>query len=96
MGDKLKELLLNGSHYGWQFHCPGCGTEHHVRGWAWNRSRDTPTFSPSVKVTYNGSDAGVDGAPPAVCHSFVTDGKIRFLEDSTHDLAGQTVDLPDW
>lgn len=31
-----------------------------------------------------------------VCHSFVTDGRIRFLGDCTHDLAGQTVDLPEW
>jgi hypothetical protein len=30
------------------------------------------------------------------CHSFVTDGRIQFLGDSTHSLAGQTVDLPDW
>lgn len=31
-----------------------------------------------------------------VCHSFVTDGRIQFLSDCTHELAGQTVDLPDW
>lgn len=30
-----------------------------------------------------------------VCHSFVEDGKIRFLGDCTHPLAGQTVDLPE-
>lgn len=30
-----------------------------------------------------------------VCHSFVTDGKIQFLSDCTHELAGQTVPLPD-
>lgn len=30
-----------------------------------------------------------------ICHSFVRDGKIEFLSDSTHDLAGQTVDLPE-
>lgn len=29
------------------------------------------------------------------CHSFVTDGRIQFLSDCTHALAGQTVDLPD-
>ena len=29
-----------------------------------------------------------------ICHSWVTDGRIEFLSDSTHDLAGQTVDLP--
>lgn len=29
-----------------------------------------------------------------ICHSFVTDGRIQFLDDCTHALAGQTVDLP--
>jgi hypothetical protein len=28
-----------------------------------------------------------------VCHSFVTDGKIQYLSDCTHALAGQTIDL---
>jgi hypothetical protein len=31
-----------------------------------------------------------------VCHSFVTDGRIRYLGDCTHDLKGQTIDLPEW
>lgn len=31
-----------------------------------------------------------------VCHSFVTDGRIQYLGDCTHALAGQTIDLPDW
>jgi hypothetical protein len=30
------------------------------------------------------------------CHSFVTSGRIQFLADCTHALAGQTVDLPEW
>lgn len=38
-----------------------------------------------------------DGKPfetrPMRCHSFITDGMIRFLEDSTHELAGRTVEL---
>lgn len=48
------------------------------------------------------SDAGYpkhEGAfdsVPNICHSFVTDGRIRFLSDCTHALAGQTVDLPEW
>lgn len=41
-----------------------------------------------------------NGAPfesaPVVCHSFVTDGRIQFLSDCTHELAGQTVDLPEF
>lgn len=31
-----------------------------------------------------------------ICHSFVRDGQIQFLADSTHALAGQTVALPEW
>lgn len=30
-----------------------------------------------------------------VCHSFVTNGSIRFEADSTHALSGQTVLLPE-
>lgn len=30
-----------------------------------------------------------------ICHSYVTDGRIQFLSDCTHELAGQTVELPD-
>lgn len=30
-----------------------------------------------------------------ICHSFVRDGRIEFLGDCTHALAGQTVDLPE-
>lgn len=85
------------------FWCPGCDGAHMVRvegegrpRWRFNGNQEQPTFSPSILVTYNGADAGVDDAPSAVCHSFVTDGKIRFLPDSTHALAGKTVDLPDF
>lgn len=84
------------------FKCPGCKREHHVQhgapdgpNWDWNGSTDAPTLTPSVLVTYEGADAGQNGAPPAVCHSFVAVGRIQFLGDCTHDKAGQTVDLPD-
>ena len=30
------------------------------------------------------------------CHSFITDGKIQFLGDCTHALAGETVELPNF
>lgn len=30
---------------------------------------------------------------PTVCHSFVKDGKIQYLNDCTHDLAGKTIEL---
>jgi len=84
-----------------QFRCPGCQRPHKVQieghgAWGWNGDITRPTFTPSVLVTYDGADAGTDGAPPKTCHSYVTDGLIRFLGDSTHALAGQVVDLPEW
>src|SRR5574343_915736 len=65
-------------------------------GWTWNGSARWPTLMPSVLVSYNGADAGCDGAPPAVCHSFVVNGQMQMLADCTHALAGQTVHIPPW
>lgn len=76
------------------FHCPGCKRSHLFEvdcashGWTWNGSMDRPTFTPSLLCNANTSDLR--------CHSFVTDGKIQFLSDCHHELAGQTVDIPDW
>ena len=80
----------------WAFQCPGCRYEHAFRvsgdisrpQWKWNGSQEKPTFTPSLMVF--GSD------PSKRCHSFVTNGKIQFLADCFHSLAGQTVELPDW
>jgi len=86
-----------------RFHCPGCKCDHAVQhnsdpgpNWTWNGSYTNPSFTPSILVTYDGTDAGTNGAPPARCHSFVTDGRIEFLSDCTHGLAGQTVALSEW
>ena len=57
--------------------------------WEWNGSFDAPTFTPSILVT------GERGKVPFACHSFVEGGNIRFLNDCTHSLAGQTVPLPE-
>lgn len=78
--------------------------------WEFNRDGDHPTFRPSILYTSGHYAPGFEGdcwctyaertGEEAVfgcvrCHSFVTDGRIQFLTDSTHDLAGQTVNLPD-
>lgn len=78
------------------FHCPGCGYGHPFEvdakidggGWIWNGSLVIPTFQPSLLVNKD--------YPDKRCHSYVTDGRIQFLSDCFHSLAGQTVDLPDW
>ena len=83
------------------FKCPGCNQAHSIKyggdGWGWNGSADKPTFTPSVKMTFpanpNASEEFKEWRTERICHSFVTDGRIQFLGDCTHSLAGQTVDL---
>lgn len=81
-----------------EFKCPGCGWTHMLNTgpgrprWTFNGDLDRPTLSPSInhRQEFTAADR-----PARVCHSFVEDGRIRFLPDSTHQLAGQTVDLPE-
>jgi len=58
-----------------------------IGAWAWNGDVDKPTLMPSI-LTY-----ASEGQPR--CHSFVKAGRIRFLADCSHELAGQEVDLLD-
>ena len=99
MNPSLIKMAKDGTDDMVLFECPGCGFPHSVYVntsvhpcWTWNGSLDSPTFSPSIKVTYPWGDPPVD----KVCHSFVTDGKIQFLGNCTHSLAGQTVPIPVW
>ena len=48
-----------------------------------NSSLISPSFTPSILKRGE-----------TVCHSYVKNGQIKFFADSTHDLTGQTVDLP--
>lgn len=70
------------------FQCPGCNQEHAFNdGWQFNNDFKNPTISPSIKVTmkYAGKTK--------ICHSFIKNGMIQFLNDCTHKLAGKTVEL---
>lgn len=88
----MKIKIVNETHL--RFDCPGCNDIHMVRtgenGWTWNGSVDTPTLAPSVLV-----QGPLNGNPDGRCHSFVRGGRIEFLGDCTHALAGTTVDLPE-
>ena len=75
------------------FWCPGCDNVHRCKGWQFNGDFEKPTLSPSVMVTYTPGDPD---EPVQRCHSFVRDGVIQFLGDSTHTLAGKTIPLPPW
>jgi hypothetical protein len=79
------------------FYCKGCECYHWVRidknenpHWEFNGNYDKPTFNPSILVTI-----GHYPQPNGICHSFITDGKIQYLSDCTHQYAGQTIELED-
>jgi len=102
MADKLHsygKLVENGIEKYEQlwFLCPGCKCHHGFtvglgiyadKYWTWNGSLNRPTFHPSLLCNKD--------FPDSRCHSFVRDGTIQFLEDSWHELKGQTVEIPDW
>lgn len=83
------------------FLCPGCRRHHRLplRGvpvehptWEWNGSLDKPTLRPSIGSNMPSNPHYVPQV--SACHTWVTDGRIQFLGDCTHALAGQTVPLP--
>lgn len=86
------------------FYCPGCEEHHQIdtAKWEFNGDYEKPTFSPSY-LTWNDPNPKADPKydPDGKyrngfrCHSFIKDGKIEYLSDCTHKLAGQTVELRD-
>lgn len=84
--------------------CPACDFEHSFRvdleghgkwdnggqgAWTFNGDYTHPTFNPSMGANIRNQD----GYHPR-CHSYLRNGKWEYLGDSSHDLAGQTVDVP--
>jgi hypothetical protein len=59
--------------------------------WGFDGNMEHPTFTPSMRVSWSYGDPPV----PYVCHYNITNGQIIFHSDSTHQLKGQTVSLPD-
>lgn len=77
-----------------QYFCPGCGFIHGVSPTMhkWNGNVDSPTFTPSLLLTYPDQEKG-----RYTCHSFMTNGKMDFLDDCTHSLRGQKgVEVPEF
>ena len=81
--------------YGYAVYCPGCKSHHcyytekiNSSGakWTFNGDEENPTFLPSML-----SKAGL-----FICHSFITNGKIQYLNDCTHELKGLTIKIEDF
>jgi hypothetical protein len=81
-------------------------TKPHERGWDFDGNESAPTFSPSILMDEVRIPADADPTTVVApykpgdvfsprCHSFVRSGRIEFLGDCSHALAGQTVPLPE-
>jgi hypothetical protein len=85
------------------FMCPGCRDPHALDArWSWNGITTVPTFGPaspgqafSLLVRWSEGGQGEERIKKC-CHSYVEDGRIRFLDDCTHPLAGKAVAIPEW
>jgi hypothetical protein len=80
--------------------CPACEEAHQYGPrWTFNGNVDTPSFSPSMKITWGRyADPNHKAESPdenRICHYFLTDGELRFCGDCTHSMGGRTVPLPD-
>lgn len=74
------------------YKCVGCGLYHVINTdnntlpvWGFNQNLENPTLSPSVLIKRD----------DLTCHHFINDGYIEFLNDCTHSLAGQKVEMPE-
>jgi hypothetical protein len=86
-----------------EYHAVSINSQGHPV-WGFNGSEESPTITPSIlvrgtkRLTNEEAERILHGEKieptPLVCHSFVRDGRIEFLSDCTHALAGQTVELP--
>lgn len=88
MSKVISELDVQGGKW-YTFYCPGCKCSHHFTdSWQFNQDYDKPTVSPSILV-----NQGRANPTAHICHIFIRGGKIEFLNDCTHHLAGQTVEM---
>lgn len=88
-GDETETII------GYFAYCPGCKMSHPIRvpQWTFNGDLERPTFSPSLLCH---RQQWADGTKFPQCHSFIQDGRWQFLSDCEHELAGQTVEIPEW
>lgn len=96
---KIQAFEDDGVTVGYMFECRGCKLGHavHIKphkndlgaSWTFDGNLDAPTFSPSILSKVEAPHKMM------ICHLFVRGGRIEYLGDCTHELAGQTVEMED-
>ena len=97
--NRVRRTMSQGVLYGVSWYCPGCKDRHHVpvstaQGWGFNNNFEKPTLQPSVLVyPADRLDAAGQKVRTPRCHIFMHEGRIQFLSDCEHALAGQDVEM---
>lgn len=75
------------------------GSRKDTRCWSWNGDTEAPTLRPSVLnqgTSYGNRDPYVkENWITYRCHTWINDGNAVYLDDTSHELRGQTVPLFD-
>lgn len=85
---------------GYMIQCPVCGWHEFPKvgkpnaSWSFNGNYERPTFTPSMNEAVGPfpEDSKWPGQIKR-CHFVLTDGRLNFQGDCTHELAGQQRDL---
>ena len=89
----LEAVKADGTHRGWIVDCRACGSHLYDGRWTFNGDRERPTFRASMLTRLDPRPG--NSHPAQVCHSYVTDGRIEYLADCSHEWKGQTLDMRD-
>lgn len=88
--NQISEKLRRGNdrYFHW---CPGCLSMHPLPdSWTFDGNLEEPSFAPSFLHTIGHNDR-----PTEICHYVLTKGILNFCSDCHHELANQSVPLPD-
>ncbi|MCK9544275.1 MAG: DUF6527 family protein [Novosphingobium sp.] len=82
-------VIKKEGHDKYLFYCPGCRCFHWFTTprWLWNNNIESPTVTPSIVL--NAQDL------KQRCHLQIINGRLRYLSDSYHYLAGITISMVD-
>lgn len=83
--------------------CPACNSRHYIPTvkrekpnwsdkeiWAFNGDMEKPTFTPSINISWPDGKGG----HVKRCHFDINKGNIEYYLDCTHELKGQSRELP--
>lgn len=87
---------------GWYLiYCPACKSDHifavdtpfsNGKQWKFDGNIQNPTFTPSMNISWGPGET--DEIPEGRCHFTITQGKVTYHDDCTHEYKGRVIDLP--